>query len=91
MSDEFLKTIDMFLRDPKSIIRMTPREQRFLQKCVEKSKKHRPLSDYNVYVKDRLKELETTSLKPREKIKQIAHEWKHDKVRTLSPDFVVLV
>jgi len=34
------------------------------------------LSDYNVFVKDRLKELENADLKPREKIKQIAHEWK---------------
>ena len=76
MSDEFLKTIEMFLRDPMSITRMTVREKRFLQKCVERSKKHRPLSDYNVFVKDRLKELENADLKPREKIKQIAHEWK---------------
>lgn len=76
MSDEFLKTIELFLRDPMSITRMTAREKRFLQKCVEKSKKHRPLSDYNVFVKDRLKELESTDLKPREKIKQIAQEWR---------------
>ena len=78
MSDEFLKTIELFLRDPLSITRMTVRERRYLQKCVEKSKKHRPLSDYNVFVKDKLKELEHSDLKPREKIKQIAQEWKHN-------------
>ena len=76
MSDEFLQTIEYFLRDPMSITRMTTREKRYLQKCVEKSKKHRPLSDYNVFVKDRLKDLAHTDLKPREKIKQIALEWK---------------
>ncbi len=78
MSDEFLKTIELFLRDPLSITRMTVRERRYLQKCVEKSKKHRPLSDYNVFVKAKLKELEHSDLKPREKIKQIAQEWKHN-------------
>ena len=76
MSDEFFATIEMFLRDPMSVTRMTAREKRFLQKCVEKSKKHRPLSDYNVFVKNKLHELESTDLKPREKIKRIAHEWK---------------
>ena len=75
MSDEFLISIELFLRDPMSITRMTTREKRFLQKCVEKSKKHRPLSDYNVFVKEKLKELESTDLKPREKIRQIAQEW----------------
>jgi hypothetical protein len=89
MTDEFLKTIEQFLRDPMSITRMTAREKRFLQKCVEKSKKHRPLSDYNVFVQDRLRELESTGLKPREKIKQIAQEWKqHSGMAPTIPELV---
>ncbi len=89
MTDEFLKTIDLFLRDPMSITRMTEREKRYLQKCVEKSKKHRPLSEYNVFVQGRLKELGNTNLKPREKIKQIAQEWKqHSGMAPIVPELV---
>lgn len=72
-----LETKELFLRDAYSINHMTPTQVKIIQKCVLKSKKKRPWSSYNYFVKDQLEKLETrTELKPREKIKMISDAWK---------------
>ena len=76
------ETIDLFLRDPLSVVTMNPKQIKFLQKCIEKSKKHRPLTEYNIFVKeqiDLLKNDDTFAL-PKDKIKHIAALWKTNPV-----------
>lgn len=74
-----LETKELFLRDPLSVNHMQPSQLKVLQKCVQKSKKKRPLSAYNVFVKQQLQLINSTdkaTMRPREKIKIISDKWK---------------
>ena len=73
-----LETIELFLRDPLSIVTMNNKQIKFLQKCVERSKKHRPLTEYNIFVKEQIEKLKQNESMPlpRDRIKYIADLWK---------------
>lgn len=71
-----LETKELFIRDPFSINVMTQEQRKILQKCVEKTKKKRPLSKYNMFVKNELQKMSETGLNPKEKIKIISNKWK---------------
>ena len=71
-----LETKELFIRDPLTINIMTPEQRKIIQKCVEKSKKKRPLTQYKMFVKRELKNMSNTNLNPKEKIKIISNKWK---------------
>lgn len=71
-----LETKELFIRDPFSINVMSIEQRKLLQKCVEKSKKKRPLSKYNMFVKMELQKMCDEKINPKEKIKIISTKWK---------------
>ena len=73
-----LQLIDLFMRDGRCINYISEAEVKYLQACVKRSKKKRPLSKYNIFVKKQLAKLSDTDLKPRDKIKYVSELWRRD-------------
>lgn len=71
-----LETKELFIRDPFTINIMSSEQRKILQRCVEKSKKKRPLSKYNMFVKTELQNMAHEKINPKEKIKIISDKWK---------------
>ena len=71
-----LETKELFIRDPMTINIMSTEQKKLLQKCIEKSKKKRPLSKYNLFVKAELEKMLSDDMNPKDKIKIISDKWR---------------